>query len=727
MTRDVDPTLPSPRDPNAGLVGTVLDGCRIVRLLGHGGMGAVYEGHEEMADRRVAVKTIRADLVDSPDQAIRRFRNEIRAVAKISSPHVVQLYHAGEIPADAAQGAGGIYMRMQFVDGRDLSEELGHHPGGRVPLDQAIAWMTDAARGLLAAEQAGVVHRDIKPANLMLGQDGRVLVADFGIATLEDARTRLTGENIIGTVLYMAPEQFEGVEADVRSDIYSLGATFFHAVTGKPPAEGATTAEVMRQKTTAKCTLSPRSGLGGADTAELQEKGLAPFDALIRRMTARDPSRRPQSFAEVIDALEAMARGEAVRPKPAWVAPVVTIAAVGVLAVVYLIATGAFDGTPEIDSSASKRQAAEANATTGDASKESDGNRGEGTDTPDADPDPVETPEPGQDAGGPEGGAEAKNPGKAEEVVDGATPDADPDAAGTATVEPDPDPGPTDPSTAVGTEASKDPQPETPEETGEPAAPAQPEGPPRADLARWAQPEALAARGAEPTWHIANRYGVAFPSSLVDQRRGVTMVLVRWDRDRGGEGDGTHWFYADTVEASARQWAGLAAGAAVAGADDLLPATSITPEEILAALTALEGPTTSLPSLDQWKRMAFGPLGRRTFPWGEANDPPTGIFREATYGPDNQRQTVTGEHEGPERVGRTGERNPEGLHGLCTNVREVVRHAEGYAAVGASFAEKLWTEKYRRDRDDMAATIRDNFRSPRLGFRAVVPIAALVR
>ena len=222
-------TRPSNPEPEQ----RTIDGCRIERRLGRGGMGEVWLGYEEFADRWVAIKTIRPEFT-ADESILLRFRNEVRACAKIRSNHVVQLFASGELPE------GGLFMRMEFVEGESLADARLREPARRVPIDKALRWMRDAAIGLRDAEKVAIVHRDIKPANLLLHKDGHVLVADFGIALLTDAAVRLTQDNTVpGTAIYMAPELFDGkhcnltVETESELTMGHTAVDFWH-VTDRP-------------------------------------------------------------------------------------------------------------------------------------------------------------------------------------------------------------------------------------------------------------------------------------------------------------------------------------------------------------------------------------------------------------------------------------------------------------------------------------------------------------
>ena len=211
---------------------------RFGALLGKGGMGAVYAGSQVSLDRPVAIKVLPPHL--SGNESFReRFVIEARSVARINSPHVIQVYGAGV-------HEGHHFFAMELVDGQDLSKVL--KTSGRPEHAQAAAWLLQAARGLAAAGELGIIHRDIKPANLMLTTKGVVKVMDFGLARLasEGQGLTMTG-TIMGTVSYFSPEQGRGERCDCRTDIYALGITFYELLTGHLPFTGTEATSVIYQ------------------------------------------------------------------------------------------------------------------------------------------------------------------------------------------------------------------------------------------------------------------------------------------------------------------------------------------------------------------------------------------------------------------------------------------------------------------------------------------------
>lgn len=202
---------------------------RIVEEMGRGGMGVVYKAYEESLSRFVAIKVLGEHLTQDP-QFVKRFQREAQAAARISHPNIVPIYYVGE-------DADRHYFAMEYLTGGSLESEL--RKRGRVEPLRAAKWMLETARGLTAAHAEGLIHRDIKPANLMLDREGHVKIGDFGLAKATTQSTRLTGTGLfLGSPGYLSPEQCRGEELDGRSDIYSLGVTFYELLSGQIPFSG---------------------------------------------------------------------------------------------------------------------------------------------------------------------------------------------------------------------------------------------------------------------------------------------------------------------------------------------------------------------------------------------------------------------------------------------------------------------------------------------------------
>ena len=210
-------------------IGSVLGGrYRLVELLGQGGMATIYRARDAQLDRDVAVKLLRPEFGRDPD-FLARFRDEARAAASLGHPNIVAVFDFGEEQSDP-------YIIMELIDGQDLSSIL--RENGPLPPRQAARVSAEVAKALQAAHVRGIVHRDVKPSNILVGRDGRVRVADFGIArALDDAQVTLPGVTM-GSVHYFSPEQARGEPATQASDIYSLGIVLYESLTGQRPFSG---------------------------------------------------------------------------------------------------------------------------------------------------------------------------------------------------------------------------------------------------------------------------------------------------------------------------------------------------------------------------------------------------------------------------------------------------------------------------------------------------------
>ena len=215
--------------------GLSLGKYRLLRRMGEGGMALVFEAEHMRLGQRVAIKVLREDHEQSP-LLVERFEREGRAIGKLKSPHVVRVLDVDSTPG------GAPYLVMELLEGGDLAAELTRR--GPLPVAEAVGYVLQACRGLAEAHAQGIIHRDIKPANLFLANEGgaRVLkVLDFGIARDvpgPDARLTQT-ETVMGTPLYMAPEQFRGArDVDARADVWALGATLYELLSGRPPFLG---------------------------------------------------------------------------------------------------------------------------------------------------------------------------------------------------------------------------------------------------------------------------------------------------------------------------------------------------------------------------------------------------------------------------------------------------------------------------------------------------------
>jgi serine/threonine-protein kinase len=203
---------------------------RVQRLLGKGGMGAVYLADDEVLHELVALKVISSAYAADESAMIARFRREASAARKVSSPQVIRIHDLGEARP------GLLYLSMEYFSGRTLSELIAQR--GVVPMKDVEDILQQIGAGLEAAHQAGVIHRDLKPSNVLIGERGAVKLIDFGLATMLVGDQLTSTGAILGTPHYMAPEQVRGKPVDARSDIYAFGALAYHLVTGRPPFAG---------------------------------------------------------------------------------------------------------------------------------------------------------------------------------------------------------------------------------------------------------------------------------------------------------------------------------------------------------------------------------------------------------------------------------------------------------------------------------------------------------
>ncbi|OYW32255.1 MAG: cag pathogenicity island protein Cag6, partial [Methyloversatilis sp. 12-65-5] len=259
----------------------------ILRELGHGAMGIVYEGRDPVIDRRVAIKTLKREQLErsEADEVIARFKREAQAAGRLNHPNVVAIYEYGE--ADD----GTAFIAMEFVRGRELKDLF--DADERIPLSLVGQLMGQLLDALGHAHRHGVTHRDIKPANIILLADNTVKVADFGVARIESSNLTQTG-TVIGTPSYMSPEQFMGQTVDGRSDLFSAGVVLYQLLTGEKPFTGALTTimhKVLKEDPTWPSVLNVHVN--------------ARLDAVVRKALAKRPDERFQDAVTFRAALDA--------------------------------------------------------------------------------------------------------------------------------------------------------------------------------------------------------------------------------------------------------------------------------------------------------------------------------------------------------------------------------------------------------------------------------------
>jgi tRNA A-37 threonylcarbamoyl transferase component Bud32 len=228
----------------SALVGKTLKDYYVLRRLGQGAMAEVYLAQQLSLGRQVALKVLNADLARDPTY-VERFQHEARAAAALVHAGIVQIYEVGQTEVGASDGVH--FIAQEYVPGRNLGEVI--RARGRLEPALVLDVLRQVSAALAKASSEGIVHRDIKPENIMLARSGEVKVADFGLARVQGgAGVNLTQIGVtMGTPLYMSPEQIEGRALDSRSDIYSLGVTAYHMLTGAPPYEGETPLAVAMQ------------------------------------------------------------------------------------------------------------------------------------------------------------------------------------------------------------------------------------------------------------------------------------------------------------------------------------------------------------------------------------------------------------------------------------------------------------------------------------------------
>jgi uncharacterized RDD family membrane protein YckC len=278
-------------------IGIELDHFSLERRLGQGGMGTVYLARDRSLDRRVAVKMLREDLSAGAGHE-ERFLREARAQARLTHPNVVQIYFIGHRPKRSDGHGGALYFAMELVEGGSLDATI--ERGEKLAPEDARQAMIEVARGLRAAQKAGIIHRDVKPSNLLRDANGFIKIADFGLAKplAQGGDLAITQEGaMIGSPAYMAPEQARGETLDARCDMYSLGATFYHLVVGEPVFHGHTPLSII-----SKHLAEPVPPI--ESRAPEVPKRLA---AVIERLLAKDREKRYRDYDALLEALEAAA------------------------------------------------------------------------------------------------------------------------------------------------------------------------------------------------------------------------------------------------------------------------------------------------------------------------------------------------------------------------------------------------------------------------------------
>src|SRR3954462_11278925 len=283
-----------PASTSSQMIGSVLSGrYRLEAKLGSGGMSTVYLARDETLDRAVAVKMMHREMSEQADQ-LERFRQEARAVAKLSHPNVVAVIDAGE-------GGGHPHIVLEEREGETLKQRITRI--GALDPQEALAYAIEIARGLTVAHARHMVHRDIKPQNVLIDAEGRAKLTDFGISRqLEQDGMTATGR-VLGPTDYVAPEQAMGHPVDPRSDIYSLGVVLYEMLIGQVPFHADSQVGVAMKHVNEDLP----------DVQRRRPEVSAAAALVVERSTAKEPAERYQSVGEMIDDLETALEVEAAR------------------------------------------------------------------------------------------------------------------------------------------------------------------------------------------------------------------------------------------------------------------------------------------------------------------------------------------------------------------------------------------------------------------------------
>ena len=273
----------------ADLTGEIIDGrYQLLSLIASGGMGSIYSALDTRLDRSVAVKIMHPHLVQD-EEFVSRFIKEAKAAAALSHPNIVNVqdqgWNTGGVPA--------VFIVMELVEGATLRDYLDEQ--GALGVESALRYLVPILSALAAAHERGIVHRDIKPENILISKEGRVKVADFGLARGALLGNTMTGESsiILGSVSYLSPEQVQRGIADERSDVYATAIVAFEMLTGKKPFEGETPIQIAYKHVNEKVPAP----------STINSKVPATLDALIQRATDTDPDKRPANAGEFLSAL----------------------------------------------------------------------------------------------------------------------------------------------------------------------------------------------------------------------------------------------------------------------------------------------------------------------------------------------------------------------------------------------------------------------------------------
>jgi tetratricopeptide (TPR) repeat protein/predicted Ser/Thr protein kinase len=312
------------------MIGTTVSHYKILEKLGEGGMGVVYRAEDTKLERIVALKFLPSNLIGK-DEDKKRFIREARSTSSLNHPNIMTIYEIDEVEDQT-------FIAMEFLEGKTLKNVITRTPpDNSKALDIAIA----VAEGLLAAHSQDIIHRDIKSENVMLSDKGHIKIMDFGLAKRKGVKGMTRAGTTLGTLAYMSPEQIEGLDADFRSDIFSLGVVMYEMATGKLPFHGdhdaAILYSIVNELPAPVSTINPKIDLE--------------FVRIIHKCIEKDPNKRYQNSKELLDDLKdlrsaldsGLTTGKIVGIPPAdisskkltWINPVIIIAAIAI--VMYLI------------------------------------------------------------------------------------------------------------------------------------------------------------------------------------------------------------------------------------------------------------------------------------------------------------------------------------------------------------------------------------------------------
>lgn len=256
-------------------------------------MGGVFKGWDTALERTVALKVISYEL--SLHETFRNmFIREARTISQLNHPNIAQIYYIGNVDEI-------IYFAMEFINGKTLADMIKEHQG--LDISRGLEYFITVCLTLDFVSKMNIIHRDVKPENIMINDKGILKIVDFGVAKITDGNTRETNaDGIVGSPLYISPDCIKGLTLDCRSDMYSLGATFYHTFSGFPPFEGKDTEDVLRKHL-------------NDDPIPLKERKPSISRALsriIERMMDKEPEKRYQSYRGIIDDLESLRTGNTI-------------------------------------------------------------------------------------------------------------------------------------------------------------------------------------------------------------------------------------------------------------------------------------------------------------------------------------------------------------------------------------------------------------------------------